>query len=233
MSWKGDLHKAGIDANGSTLTITKGTVTMSGALYASAISTDAIVSDSIDTSAVVTTSVNTGVVSGTGVTVVEQGDGVVHKTILSFVNTPIVLADNAGVTAFGSLKVYTFPVGYTYVIGASSRLAVTASAAGVTTTFDGDFGIGIVAADNGATPLATTEQNIIPNTATPQAVARVTTANAVSTATEHAIFDGHTTAVPVYINMLVDDADHDVTTTPTNLILNGEITILWTSLGDN
>jgi hypothetical protein len=40
-------------------------------------------------------------------------------------------------------------------------------------------------------------------------------------------------AVPVYINMLVDDADHDVTSTPTNLILNGTITVLWTSMGDN
>lgn len=180
-----------------------------------------------------TTGNNIGAVAGTGVTVVELGDGVFHKAVFTLVNTPVVLVDNAGVTAYGALKIYDFPEGYLYTVGASADLAVTLSAAGVNADFDGDIGLGTVAADNGATPLASTEQNIIPNTATPQAVAGVTTADCVSTSTEHAIIDGHSTASDLYINMLVDDADHDVTSTPTNLILNGTITVLWTSLGDN
>ena len=47
------------------------------------------------------------------------------------------------------------------------------------------------------------------------------------------IFDGTVTPKDAYINILVDDADHDVTTTPCNLILNGTLTINWLFMGDN
>ena len=94
------------------------------------------------------------------------------------------------------------------------------------------MGLGTVTATSDAT-LATTEQNLIPTTATPQASASATTANAQSTATESgAIFDGTTTPVDVYLNLLVDDADHDVTGTATNIIVNGTITLYYANLGD-
>ena len=167
----------------------------------------------------------------TGMTVTEIGDGAVHKTVFTFVNTPVALTDEAGVVAYKGLKLYDMPAGFISFLGATSNLALTKSSAGVNADWDGDFGIGTVTASNNAT-LATTEQNILPTTATAQAAAGATTAVGAATATEQAIVDGHTTALDIYLNFLVDDADHDVTTTPCNLILNGTVTVFWTNMGD-
>jgi len=221
-NWKGDLRKAGIRATGSALTVTV-PMTMSGA---------GTLSGDVSITGDVTTDNNVGTVAGTGVTVAEYGTGEFHKTVFTFTNAAVALADEAGVVAYGGLKIYDFPEGYLYTIGASSDIALTKSSTGVNADWDGDFGVGTVTASNNAT-LATTEQNVIPTTATPQAAAGVTTSDGVSTATEHAILDGSTTAVDLYVNFLVDDADHDVTTTACNLIMNGTLTILWTSMGDN
>jgi type II secretory pathway component GspD/PulD (secretin) len=142
------------------------------------------------------------------------------------------LADEAGVVAYGGLKIYDFPQGYIYMQSAVADLAITKSSAGVNDDWDGDIGLGTVTASNNAT-LAATEQNIISTTATPQAAAGATTGDGVSTATEHAILDGTSAAVDLFVNLLVDDADHDVTSTPCNLILNGTITVNWLFMGDN
>lgn len=168
-----------------------------------------------------------GTVAGTGVAASNAAG--YTKTVLTFKDTPIPLADNAGVVAYGGLKVFDFPQGSIAIQGATANLAVTKSSAGVIATFDGDFGLGTVTATNDAT-LATTEQNVIPTTATPQAVSGATTAKGRSTAA--LLLDGTTTAVDLFLNFLVDDADHDVTTTPCNLILNGTVTVLWANMGD-
>jgi hypothetical protein len=61
----------------------------------------------------------------------------------------------------------------------------------------------------------------------------VTTATGHATATEvGSVFDGHTAAVDLYLNLLVDDTDHDVTSTPCNLIANGTITLVFANAGD-
>jgi hypothetical protein len=173
-----------------------------------------------------------GAAAGTGVGVQEIGTGAFRKTILTLKNTPVVMADNAGVTAFGSLKVYDFPAGELYVLGAHADVVITKTSGGVIDTWDGDIGLGTVAANNTATPLATTEQNILPNTATPQAVAGVSTTKGVTITTAVGMLDGTSTAVDAFLNVLVDDTDHDVTTTPCNLIFNGTVTIFWVNLGD-
>jgi hypothetical protein len=158
----------------------------------------------------------------TGLSFENQGVGPFCKTVLTFTN----------VVAYKGTKVYDFPAGAIAVLGAHADLALTKSSAGVIATWDGDFSLGTVTASNNAT-LASTEQNLIPTTATPQAVAGVTTAKGVSTATEgFKVLDGTVTPVDAYLNFLVDDADHDVTGTPCNLIVNGEVTIFWYNLGD-
>lgn len=174
-----------------------------------------------------------GTPAGTGVTAVENGSASNHQTILTFVNTPVPLVDEAGVVAYGGLKVYDFPIGRILWLGAVADLALTKSSTGVNANWDGDVGLGTVTATND-NALATTEQNLIPTTATPQAVAGATTADCQSTATESGtIHDGSSTAIDAFLNLLVDDADHDVTTTPCNLIVNGTITMSWANLGDN
>jgi hypothetical protein len=172
-----------------------------------------------------------GAVAGTGVAVTEYGNGIVHKTVFTLTDAAIALTDEAGVIAYGGLKIYDMPAGAILILGATADLDITKSSAGVNANWDGDFGIGTTTAGNN-NALATTEQNIIPTTATPQAAAGVTTATGQSTATEHAIHDGTTAAVDVFLNFLVDDADHNVAGTPCNLIANGTITLHWLNLGD-
>lgn len=174
-----------------------------------------------------------GAAAGTGVVATEYGDGAFHQTVLTLTNTPVVLADEAGVVAYGGLKIYDFPAGAILFLGAVASLALTKSSAGVNDNWDGDIGLGTVTASNNAT-LSSTEQNLIPTTATPQAVAGATTGHSESTSTEAAtVLDGTSTAIDAFLNILVDDADHDVGGTPCNIIANGTITITWSNLGDN
>jgi len=162
----------------------------------------------------------------------ELGPGTLRKTVLNLTNAIIPLVDEAAVVAYGGLKIYDFPEGAILLQGAHANLAITKSSAGVIDTFDGDFGLGTVTASNNAT-LASTEQDIIPTTAMPQAVAGVTTAKGKSTPTEAPkILDGTTTPKDVFLNFLVDDTDHDVTGTPCNIIVNGVVTLFWFNLGD-
>lgn len=167
----------------------------------------------------------------TGVSI--AGEPGQKKLTITFDNVHVALADNAGVVAYGSLKILDLPEGYVLFEGASMDLALTKSSAGVNDDWDGDIAVGTVAANNGAT-LATTEQDLIPTTATPQAVAGVTTGDGVSTATEgQEIHDGHATPIDVYLNVLVDDTDHNVGVTPCDIIVNGTLTFVYTDMGNN
>lgn len=168
-----------------------------------------------------------GASAGTGVSAVTAAG--MNKTVLTFKNTPLPLIDTAGVVARCALKVFDFPEGAIVIFGATANLALTKSAAGVNADWDGDFSLGSVAAAGDAT-LTGTEANVLPSTATPQAVAGATTAKGISTGSVQ--LDGTATPVDLYLNVLVDDADQDVTTTATNLIANGTITVLWANLGD-
>lgn len=168
-----------------------------------------------------------GTVAGAGVASTVQ-PGFIQR-ILTFADTPLPLIDTAATVARCALKIFDFPEGQIKIIGSTVNLVLTKSAAGVNADWDGDFSLGTVAAAADAT-LTGTEANIIASTATPQAVAGVTTAKAIQAA--DVLLDGTATAVDVYLNVLVDDADQDVTTTPTNLIANGTITLTYALLGD-
>lgn len=170
-----------------------------------------------------------GAVAGTGVTVEEGGNGIVNVTTITFTDAPVALTDEGGVVAYGGLKVYDMPAGLIHILGAVQDIALTKSSAGVNADWDGDVGVGTVTASNNNS-LSSTEQNIIPTTATPQAVAGVSTADGVSTGA--VTLDGTGTAIDIFVNLLVDDADHNVAGTPCNLILNGTLTITWLNLGD-
>lgn len=216
--------------SGTSYTLAKATIPVGGLLTLTASGVQ-VVDSSGQLLQTISDSSGIGTASGTGVVAAESGSAV-RKTVLSLTNAAIVLADNAGVVAFGSLKVYDFPAGAIQFLGATANLALTKSSAGVNVDWDGDIGIGSAAAGNSAT-LTGTEQDLIPSTATPQAVAGATTGNAQSTITQAGlVLDGTGTAADVFLNLLVDDADHDVTGTACNLIANGTITIYWLNLGD-
>jgi hypothetical protein len=163
--------------------------------------------------------------NGTGVSISQVPGS--SRVFVTFTNTPITLTDEAGVVAHGGLKILDLIPGLVVFLGAVADLAVTKSSAGVNDDWDGDWALGTVVASNNNT-LSGTEADLIPSTATPQAVGGATTATGVSTATEAAtVFDGTSSAVDVYLNFLVDDADHDVGATPCDLIVNGTVTLVY------
>lgn len=168
-----------------------------------------------------------------GITVTEHGDKYHHTTVLTLANFPVLMEDEAGVAAHGGAKLYDFPEGAISIRGIVSNLAVTKTVATgvISDTFDGDFAVGTATAGAGAT-LTGTEADILPSTATPQAVAGATTAKGQSTATQHVVHDGTTTAIDAYLNFAIDDADHDIGVATPNLYNTGTITILWDWMGD-
>ena len=173
-----------------------------------------------------------GTVAGSEVTVSEEA-GVARKTVLTFTNRTIALTDEVGVIAYGGTKIYDFPEGVVFLFGALADLTITKDAAGVNDTWDGDFSLGTATAGNNAN-LGGSEANIIPSTATPQAVAGATTAKGVTDAqNKSTIHDGTTTPIDMFLNFLVDDADHNVAATPTNLVVNGTITFFWINKTDH
>lgn len=173
-----------------------------------------------------------GAAAGTGVVVTSTEVGHVQKVTLTLTDVEVPLTDEAGVVAYGGLKVFDWPAGLILFMGAVMDLALTKDAAGVNDDWDGDISLGTVTASNNAT-LSSTEQDLIPTTATPQAVAGVTTGDGKSTSTEAAkVLDGTATAKDMFLNILVDDADHNVGGTATNIIVNGTITFSFLVIGD-
>lgn len=175
------------------------------------------------------TSVNeTGtIVSKSGLAATEGGFGPLRWIEFTFTNMTVTMTDEAGVVLYGGQKLWDFPAGVVKFIGAVADLDILGTG-NVTSTFDGDFGVGTATASNNAT-LSTTEQNVLPTTATPQAVASVTTANGFSTATEDASVDGTGTALDLYLNFLVDDADH---TGGGITVTGGTLKVYFMLLGD-
>jgi len=173
-------------------------------------------------------------VTSTNVVAMEQG-GPVRRTKLFLAATPLVLVDNPGTIAYAGLKLYTFARGLINFLGATASLSIGKTSTGVNATFRSTWGLGTVTAASDAT-LTSTEQNLIPSTAAAQAVSGVAALTALSTNTEAAkTLNGSTgtgALTAVYLNVLVNDADHDVTTTPCNLLATGTITLDFAHLGD-
>lgn len=146
--------------------------------------------------------------------------------LLTLANVTFALTDEAGVVAYGSVKIADLPVttGY-WLVGASADLTITKSSAGVNDDWDSDIAIGTAAASNNAT-LTATEANILASTAVPQASSGTTRIAAYSA---KSIFTASSvpvqTAQSIYINFVVDDADHNVTGTACNIILNGTVAL--------
>lgn len=170
----------------------------------------------------------------TGLTKLEAGAHAFRKTTFVLDAVSMALVDEAGVIAYTGQKLYDFPAGNILILGATADLVVRKSSAGVIDAFDAIFGVGRVTASNNNT-LASTEQDIIPSTAMAQATgvgaAAVAPAKGINVAAI-APFDGTGTAIPLFLNFLVTDADHDVTTTPANLLVTGTVEVTWVNLGD-
>ena len=219
--------------------------------------------------------------------------GPMSKVILTLAALPALIVDEAGVGAYGGVKLLDFPQGAIVFHGAMVNFTATKTvAAGVISdTFDGDVALGTVTATNTALAsktLALTENGIIPYTAMAQAVAGVAavkaqslngvvaltdssagtsggdtiaevvaaageptasslaeTKNAIATLAAKVnalvasfggpkllLADGTTTAADVFLNFLIDDADHNVAANTPYLYLTGTVTLFYQNLGD-
>jgi hypothetical protein len=171
-----------------------------------------------------------GAKAATGNVAVENAVGTVHSTVLTLTDVALTLAAAGAGVGFGNVKLYDFPEGYIYVQGIVADLAITSADADLSDTWNGDIAFGTAADADGT--LAGTELNLVPKTDTPAATAKATTGDCVSTATEHIIVDGHSTAADLILNMLVDAAElADASNAP--VAISGTITITWINLGDN
>ena len=162
----------------------------------------------------------------------ETGDNLLHKTVLTCTALPLTVTDDAGVAQYGGVQVYTFPLGL--VVTQAARVAGNLTL-GVTGTiidaFTGVNALGSVTATTGAT-LTGTEATWLQSTANAAAstkVAAITSFSIATALTESGgrVYDGTTTAAPVFLNFAIaDDATH---TTGTGTF-TGTITILWSKI---
>lgn len=183
------------------------------------------------------TTLGVGTKNGATVSVEELGDGVLHKTTLTLTATPISVTDEAGVSQWGGVKVYTFPAGLISTIGAVLTGNLTLGTTGtIIDAFTGVNALGsVVASATGAATLVTTAATYLQSTANATAVSKVAAIDSVSIATQltesgarH--IDGTATAAEVWLNFkIADDATHTSGTGS----FTGTIQLIWMNIGDN
>jgi len=162
------------------------------------------------------------------VTVAEYGDGVFHQTVFTLAAVPVTMRDTE---QGGGVKIYDFPVGRIFRMGATGTIAVTTTSVLADTLNAGstcNWGVGSTTQANAT--LATTEQDFVNVTAfTSSATVDVAGADATGVgASVLASLDGTSAAVDAYLNLAVagaTDIDADATVT-----VSGTVKITWVNL---
>ncbi len=183
---------------------------------------------------VVETTLGIGASSGASIKAVEQGDGVLHRTVLTCTVTPVTITDDAGVAQYGGVKVYDFPLGSICVLGCVVDGILTAGVTGtIIDNWDGDVALGTVTATTGAT-LTGTEADIMQSVAVSAGVSDklgVVAAQSVATAlTESGArwHDGTSTAKDMFLNFVIDD---DASHTAGTAVFSGTVEFIWFNIG--
>ena len=216
------------------------TLTVAGATTLGAVTTGAVTATTLNVGAVTSTAApittsGVGAKNGATVSVVEQGDALLHKTIITRTATPVTITDDAEVAQFGGTgKLYDFPEGLILTLGAVVDGAVTLGTTGtITTTWAGGVALGTATATTGTT-LTGTEADIMPEVDVGAATASVAVVDAVSVATALTEsgarwLDGTATAKDLFLNLVVDDSATHTSGTGT---FTGTVTVTWLNLGD-
>lgn len=175
-----------------------------------------------------------GAKNGSTVKVAEYGDGAVHKTVLTLTNTPVSVVSVTTGNGVGGTLLYTFPAGYIANHGCTANLSISVAAADqadfTDATPEGDIGIGTAAPAN-ADALGTdaTDDNFA--TAAAFTMSSYADTSVVLPPEASANYNGTSTPVPLYLNVLVDAADIDDGVT-TEVLVSGTVTVVWSALGD-
>ena len=178
----------------------------------------------------------------TGLSVVEKGNGSVHKTVITMDEMPVISTDGSSPAtdgAWGTQQLYTFPQGHINVLGrhiifpTGGLEAVTGGGTGFSTTADFEIGVGTVAAAQAAQfDLNGGDEEDVIAAMVAALTSKTSDADEITVSGTAATVDGSTAAVEYHLNFrTVDDADHG--TVSDVLLVSGTFTILWTCLGDD
>ncbi len=164
-----------------------------------------------------------GAPNGTGVTAIE-GSGVVHTTVINLSGTAITGVD-AGDMKFAQ-KIYDCSDGSIYIVGATADFTILGSG-GVHTGGTGYWGVGTETCN----ALSANDVNIIPKSSqfTLSSYTVDVTGRNSAIIDSGAPFDGSSTAIAYYLNLLIDAAGFTTTGT---LAITGTVTLTWINLGD-
>lgn len=176
-------------------------------------------------------------VANIGVAAAEYGgEGPVRQTVLTLTSTPVVTGNTSG-ASFGSQKLYDFPEGRVLILGVTAYFSSITfnTAAGATGDIagggSGDYSLGSTATADAT--LSSTDVDLLPSTAMLDPfVSGVGRSNVGSALAAAAQFDGTTTAVDMYLNAIIDDADVSDGAASDSVYFTGTITFTWMLLGD-
>lgn len=160
----------------------------------------------------------------------EYGTAGMRQTLLRLAKHPVTVGNSSGVS-FGGALIYTFPEGRIHVLGCTRKpVTVDLSDEGNVTPVDaadgGDFALGTTAPDDGT--MTGTDVDINPSTS----IDPLSGGAAGAVLAAAAIFDGTTTPIPVYANLLIDDADVGDGASDIILLDCVQILLTWCNLGD-
>lgn len=175
-----------------------------------------------------TTTNGVGAKNGSTVSVVEYGNNVGHKTVITLASTPVTVGNTTG-ASFGGVKLYDFPEGRLLIKGVTFSLGFVWTGEDIAATGSGDYSLGTtITAD---ATLNGTDVDLGPSTAMVDPFV-----GGVGTPTSGALaasaqFDGTGTAKDLNLNIIIDDAD--VSDGASDVVLaSGTITVSWENLGD-
>lgn len=162
-----------------------------------------------------------------GLTVKEYGNEAMRKTVFTFNNFSMNVANTTG-ASFGNKQLYDFPQGRLMIVGGSSDLDFNWHDSNIDDAGSGDFSLGTTGTSDAT--LNSTDVDIMASTAlTDPFVSGVGVANGNVVKTTE--FDGTATAKDLYLNIIVDDADVSDAATDA-IVINGTLTIIWALEGD-
>lgn len=168
-----------------------------------------------------------GAPNGSGVTVVEKGNAVIHQTVVSLSSLSVTVANTTG-ASFGNSKLYDFPEGRILVLGVTASLSFNWAGTDIAATGSGDFSLGTTGTSDAT--LNGTDVDLLPSSAmTDPFVAGVGTGTGALAASAH--FDGTATAKDMYLNIIIDDADV-ADAASDDVLVTGTVTVTWINLGD-
>lgn len=157
-----------------------------------------------------------------------------HKTVLTLTNVAVPIVSVTTGNGVGGVKIYEFPAGFVKHYGTIANLDISVALAEqgnfTDATPEGDVGIGTaVPANADALGTDATDDNLATATGFTMAAYAAT---GVQVPTENtANFDGSSSPVEVYLNVLIDAADIDDDAT-TEVLVSGTVTINWAFLGN-